>query len=137
MKEPLGDVAGAMFEQILIVERTAEELEELEEKSSDPSDWALRLGQLKRHKRMLDLLSQGSHMIDLTIRDGDDEEERQTIIDCQNTLRGVCKRKEKSIEKASNGETGEPIRCIRTASYMASKVEGNEKFNKSPPQEHK
>ena len=91
LKEQLGDVAGTMFEQILLVDRTSfVDLEELEEEISDPSDWALRLGRLKRHKRMLDLLSQENRVIDLTIRDGDDEEERQAIIDCQNTLRGFA-----------------------------------------------
>lgn len=90
VKERLGAVAGAMFEQILLVERTEEELKELEEEIADPTDETLRWVKLKRYKRMLDMLSQEQQVIDLTIREGVDEDERHDIIACQNKLRGFA-----------------------------------------------
>jgi hypothetical protein len=90
VKERLGATAGAVFEQILRAERPADELKELQDEIAKPSDGLLRLGKLKRHKRMLDMLSQQQQVIDLTIRDRDDEDELAAIIACQNTLRGFA-----------------------------------------------
>lgn len=39
---------------------------------------------------MLDTLAQQRTMIDLTIQNGDEEEERESVVYCQNRLRGFA-----------------------------------------------
>ncbi len=89
VKQQMGQKAGAVLHQILLVERTEEELAELEEEIAHPSTSVLRLGQLRRHRRILDLIS-NDVVIDLTLREGDEDEARSAIVECQNRLRGFA-----------------------------------------------
>ncbi len=63
-----------MFEQIVHVERTDDELTQLEEAIARPSRVALRVCQLKRHKWALDVLGAP---IDLTVHEGDEREAQE------------------------------------------------------------
>ena len=120
VKAQLGAVAGDVFEQILVAERPSEELQELENEIADPSDGVLRLGKLKRHKRMLDYLSRENQVIDLTVRDGDDDEERETIIACQNKLRAFA-------ADAGLNVRGTPIRMVAKQELVRKDVFGGQR----------
>ena len=72
----------------LQVERAQQMLAELEEEIAHPSPHMLRLGQLKRQKHLLDRMA--AEVIDLTVREGDEDEERAQILECQTKLRAFA-----------------------------------------------
>lgn len=69
-----------------ILDERDEELNEMEEEISNPSIGSLRSGKLKRHKKALETLS--NEVIDLTVREGDEKEQAEMVIECQTVLRG-------------------------------------------------
>ena len=90
MLEKLSGAAGDVFCAVLLSQHSEEAVAALEEETADSTCGAMRLGQLKRHKLMLDTIAERQRIIDLTIRPDEEEEERALVIECQNRLRGFA-----------------------------------------------
>ena len=88
--EKLSGAAGDVFCAVLLSQHSEEAVAALEEETADSTCGAMRLGQLKRHKLMLDTIAERQRIIDLTIRPDEEEEERALVIECQNRLRGFA-----------------------------------------------
>ena len=74
VKALIGELGGAVLEQVLAA---------LEEEIAHPSPHTLRLGQLKRQKHLLDRVA-------AEVIEGDEDEERAHILECQTKLRAFA-----------------------------------------------
>ncbi len=85
------NMAGAVFEHILLAEHTEVELAQHEEALARPSRVALRVWQLKRHKCALDaLMRELPSTVDLmVVHEGDEQEAQELVVYCQDKWRGL------------------------------------------------